>query len=194
MKTFVTTGKPAKGQHDTHQNKNLFNMLVNQVALSRIVKMLDISWEVLYHRIDFIHRQCLAFAANRERRLKTLPIERLYMAVDRQDYLVNWTERKDKRNVSLMGIAVSDNKTGYVFANALNFDDSIDRNAVEEHSTEIIDTALPAPFRKYARVWTKLDYLETRLRKIPKSKRTAIPGALIDDIDETYKHRHRTRM
>lgn len=186
MKTFVTTGKPAKGQHETHLNKSIFNMLVNQVALSRIVKMLDISWEVLYHRIDFIHRQCMAFVANRERRLKTLPIERLYLAVDRQDYLVNWTERKDKRNVNLMGIAVSDNKTGYVFANALNFDDSIDRNAVEEHSNEIMDTALPSPFRKYARVWTKADYLETRQRKIPKAKRTPIPGALISDIAETY--------
>lgn len=187
MKTFVTTGKPAKGQHETHLNKSIFNMLVNQVALSRIVKMLDISWEVLYHRIDFIHRQCLAFVANRERRLKTLPIERLYMAVDRQDYLVNWTERKDKRNVNLMGIAVSDNKTGYVFANALNFDDSTNRIDVEEHSNQIMDTSLPAPFRKYARVWTKQDYIETRQRKIPKSKTTPIPGALVYDIDEAYK-------
>jgi transposase-like protein len=181
-KTFVTTGKPTKGQHDTHLNKTIFKMLVNQVALNRIVKMLEISWEVLYNRISFIHRQCLLFVANRERRFKTLPIERLYMAIDRQDYLVNWTERKDKRNVVLMGIAASDNKTGYVFANVLNFDDAVDRNAVETHSKEIGDTALPPPFRKYARVWTELDYIETRQRKLPKSERTVEIGKLINDI------------
>lgn len=185
-KTFVTTGKPAKGQHETHLNKTIFNMLVNQVALSRIVKMLEISWEVLYHRIDFIHRQCMLFAANRERRLKTLSIERLYMAVDRQDYLVNWTERKDKRNVVLMGLAASDNKTGYVFCNALNFDEEADRNAVEEDSAKSSDTSLPAPFRKYARVWTERDYIETRQRKIPKSKQTVMPGQLMADINQSY--------
>ena len=60
-------------------------MLVNKVALARIINMLEISWEVLYHRMDFIHRQCLAFAASREKNLKHLPIERLHLAVDRQE-------------------------------------------------------------------------------------------------------------
>lgn len=46
-KTFIASGKPAKGQHDSHLNREIFNMLVNKVALSRIVKMLDVSWAVL---------------------------------------------------------------------------------------------------------------------------------------------------
>src|SRR3989304_1612219 len=93
--------------------------------------MLGISWKVLYHRIDFIHQQCLAFAADRERKLATLSIRRLYLAVDKQDHLVNWTERKDKRNVVLSAIASADNATGYVFGIHPNFDSSIDRDAVE---------------------------------------------------------------
>lgn len=181
-KTFVTTGKPTKGQYDTHLNKTIFKMLVNQVALSRIIKMLGISWEVLYNRIDYIHRQCLNFVANRERKLKNMPISRLYIAVDRQDYLVNWTQRKDKRNVVLMGIAASDNKTGYVFINALNFDDSLDRLLIETDSKTILDTAQPAPFRKYARVWTTEDYIQARNRKLVKPQPTIARGKLIEDI------------
>jgi transposase InsO family protein len=68
----------------------------SQFPLNRIVAMLVISWDMLYNRIDFIHRQCLDFAADRERKLKDLPLKRLYLSLDRQDHLVNWTERKDK--------------------------------------------------------------------------------------------------
>lgn len=62
--------------------------------------MLGISWHTLYARIDLIHRQCMRFAVHREKRLIDKEIDRLYLAIDAQDYLVNWTERKDKRNVA----------------------------------------------------------------------------------------------
>lgn len=83
----------------------IFELLTNKMPLSRIVDTLEISWEVLYNRIDFIHKQCLDFAGDcdcdcdcdRERKLKNLPIERLYLSIDRQSYSINWTERKDKR-------------------------------------------------------------------------------------------------
>jgi transposase-like protein len=97
-KKTLTISKSTKGQHNTTQNIDIFKYLVNKVPLSRIVSLLDISWEVLYNRIDFIHQQCLRFVANREQKLKTMPIDRLYLAVDRQYYEVNWTQRKDKRN------------------------------------------------------------------------------------------------
>ena len=102
-RTFAVGGKADNRQRETHRNREIFAMLVNKVPFSRIVKMLGISWETLYHRIGFIHAQCMAFAARRESRLKTLPIERLYLAIDAQDYIVNWTGRKDKRNVVLKG-------------------------------------------------------------------------------------------
>jgi transposase-like protein len=98
-KTFITETKATKGQHDTHKNIELFKLLMNKMPLSRIVNVLDISWHALYNKIDFIHRQCVAFASNREKQLKDMPIRRLYLALDRQEYSVNWTERKDKRNV-----------------------------------------------------------------------------------------------
>jgi transposase-like protein len=112
-KTFTTEGKPTRRQRETHHNREIFSALVNKVALSRIVKMRGISWETLYHRIDFIHERCMAFVAHRERKLQSLPVKRLYLSIDAQDYIVNWTERKDKRNVVLKALTASDNETGY---------------------------------------------------------------------------------
>lgn len=184
-KVFLIGGKPAKGQHETHNNREIFNSLVNKVALSRIVKMHDVSWAVLYNRIDFIYEQCKAFVARRERKLKTLPIERLYVAIDSQDYLVNWTERSDKRNVVLKGLTAVDNKTGYVFCNALNFDETADREAIEADAEAINDAALPAPHRKYARVWTAGDY-EVSVKASAAKPKLPPAGSLLSDISNGY--------
>jgi hypothetical protein len=117
-------------------------MLVNKVPFARIVSMLGISWEVFYHRLDFVHRQCLAFAANRERNLNDLPIRRLYLATDRQEYIVNWTERKDKRNIVLSAVASADNSSGYVFGIHTNFDPSSNRDVVEADARKVGDCLL----------------------------------------------------
>ena len=181
-KTF-SIPKPTQRQRDTHYNKTIFKMLTNRVPLSRIVSMLGISWKVLYHRIDFIHQQCLAFAADRERKLATLSIRRLYLAVDKQDHLVNWTERKDKRNVVLSAIASADNATGYVFGIHPNFDSSIDRDAVESDARACGDAQLPPPHRKYARLWLEADYIASA-QKI--NKRISAGWGLEDQIAATY--------
>lgn len=157
-KVFVVASKPDKGQHETHHNRDIFNMLVNKVPLSRIVKMLDLSWDVLYHRIGFIHSQCTSFAAHRERRLKTLPIRRIYLSIDAQDYHVNWTGRLDKRNVVLKALTAVDNKTGYVLCNALNFDETADRVAIEADAAACGDNLLAPPRRRHARHWLAADY------------------------------------
>ena len=108
MKT-VSRPKPSSGQRETYHNLDIFKMLVNKVPLSRIVEMLGISWTLLYHRIDYIHAQCMRFAGQRERKLAQMPLERLNVAIDRQDHVINWTERKDKRNVVLSAITSVDN-------------------------------------------------------------------------------------
>ena len=166
FKTF-SIPLPTQYQHDTHQNKMIFKMLVNKVALARIVNMLEISWEVLYHRMDFIHKQCLAFAASRERNLKYLPIERLHLAVDRQDYVVNWTERKDKRNVILSSVASADNKTGYIFGIHPNFDATVNREEIEADAKLCGDHKFPPPHRVYPQYWLEADYRESLKKNCP---------------------------
>lgn len=180
-KTF-SIAKPTKGQHETHHNIEIFKMLVNKVPLSRIINMLDISWEVLYNRIDFIHRQCLAFASDRENQLKDLPIERLYLSIDKQDYEVNWTERKDKRNIVLSAMASADNATGYVFGVHPNFDHTLDKDAIEQDAALINDSANTDPFKKYARLWLESDYQRAHQNIKPKK----LSSSLTDKIVETY--------
>jgi len=182
--------KPTQRQRKTHYNIDIFKLLVNKVPLSRIVNILGISWEVLYNRIDFIHSQCIAFSANRENKLRDMPIERLYLSIDRQEYEVNWTERKDKRNIVLTAMASADNTTGYVFGIHPNFDHSLDKEKIEKDASKISDDSQPKPFRKYARLWLESDYVLARAKaKAKKAKAKAkllTSSTLVEDIADVY--------
>lgn len=117
-------------------------MLVNKVPLSRIVDMLGISWSLLYHRIDYIHAQCMQFAGNQESKLSTMDIERLNISIDRQDHVINWSERKDKRNVVLSAITSVDNTTHYVFGVHPNFDGNADKTTLKCNTPSIEGVAI----------------------------------------------------
>lgn len=185
-KTF-TISKATAGQHETHHNIEIFKLLMNKVPLSRIINILDIHWNVLYHRIDFIHKQCMDFVKDREKQLKKMPIDRLYLSLDRQEYSINWNERKDKRNVILTAITSADNKTGYVFGINPNFDGSLDKEAIEKNALEIGDKTKTSPFRKYARLWLEQDYYESSQKKTyRKSKK--LSSNLTQDIANTYDY------
>lgn len=47
-RTFVTDTKPTKGQHDTHDNRNIFSMLVNKVPIACIVRITEVPFDRLY--------------------------------------------------------------------------------------------------------------------------------------------------
>ena len=87
-KTFSRNTKATARQRDHHKNKTIFKLLVNKMPVRRILEVTDIAPSTFYHRLSFFHRQCQAFAAHRERALANLAIRRLYLGVDRQDYLV----------------------------------------------------------------------------------------------------------
>lgn len=184
-KTFVVESRPDKGQHDTHSNREVFSLLMNKMPLSRIVKHLGISWETLYNRIDFIHSQSMAFASHRERRLKTMPIRRLYLSVDAQDYHVNWTRRDDKRNVVLKALTVADGATGYVFCNALNFDEKADRAQIEAEAGANGDNMLAPAKRRHARYWLARDYMES-VEETARRGKAAVPDTLLGKVSKAY--------
>ena len=64
-KTF-SVGKPTRQQRLSHKNKDIFMMLMNKVPFRRICEMTGVNISTLYDKIDFIHKQCMAFAAARE--------------------------------------------------------------------------------------------------------------------------------
>ncbi len=157
-RTF-TVRKATAGQRTPHKNKIVFSLLMNKAPFRRIGEVADINPKTPYDEIDFLHRQSLAFAAHRERRLQEgLSIPRLYIGVDRQDYAVNWTRREDKRNVQLTAVGSADNATGYVFGMHLNFDPSLAASQIETESQACGDLELPHPFRRHARLWLEADY------------------------------------
>lgn len=182
-KIFAFGGPATKGQHSTHRNRDIFQHLMNAMPLRRIVKVLDISFTVLYDRIDFLYEQCQLFAGERERTLLDRDLGKLYLSVDRQKLLVNWTTKASRKNTQLLSIATADQATGYVFAANINFDGALDSEAVQQDGLLYGDDRLPKAFRRHARVWLATDWEEAtaayalqvlrskNAAKAPKSKR-----------------------
>jgi hypothetical protein len=53
-----------------------------KMPFRRISKVEGITMSTLYRKIDFIHRQCIGFAAESERNLPSMLFARLYIGVD----------------------------------------------------------------------------------------------------------------
>ena len=156
-KVMAVGGRAIKRQRLSHLNKTILLELTNKMAIRRICKVNGISPSTLYGKIAFFERQCLAFSGARERALRDLPIRRLHLSVDRADYMVNWAHARDARNIFIRAMASADNATGYVFGMHLAFDSRLNRPDVEADATKLHDSALPAPFRRYARLWLAAD-------------------------------------
>jgi len=183
LTTFAVAREATFRQKRAEVNALVFTLLMNKMPLKRICETAGISMDTLYRKIDFIHARCLAFAAEHERRLRELPIFRLYLSVDRQDYVINWHQAEDKRNIQLTAIGSADNKTSYVFGIHVNHDAAADAREVEADADKAGDNNQLPPFRRYARLWLAQDYraaLEGRTSKRPRRRR------LQDDIETGY--------
>lgn len=184
-KKTLSVGKSTTGQKQPHKNRLIFSLLMNKSPMRRICEVADIGPEGLYGKIDFLYRQCLAFAAAREQRLLAgMAIPRLYLGVDRQDYIVNWTRHEDRRNVRLHAVGSADNGTGYVFGMHLNYDAALDASAVEQDAINAGDYEAKPPFRRYARCWLKEDYAVAVRSMSARKKR--VSSGLRDEIESAY--------
>ena len=179
-KTF-TPKKRNRSHRRPETNKQFFKLLVNRVPLRRIAEILSIHPKTLYGKIDFLHRQCLDFASRREIELKKMDRSRLYLATDRQVQISNWTQRKDKRNCEVYGIATACLRTGYVFAFNFNFDASVDQDQIEKHAIEIGDYDRPKYHRNYARVWLKQEFADATKRSSRRTEQLAA-GSLAEEV------------
>lgn len=183
-KTF-SVGKSTTGHKQPHKNRLIFSLLMNKSPMRRICEVADIGPESVYGKIDFIQRQCLAFAAEREKRLLNgMAIPRLYIGVDRQDYMVNWSMNADRRNVMLHAVGSADNVSRYVFGMHLNYDPTLNSEAVEQNALAVGDYQSKAPFRRYARCWLKEDYVAAV--KYNQSMRKQSSSNLQESINATY--------
>ena len=179
-RTFITTSSPTSRHRKPYKNAAIFRLLVNKVPFRRICEVEGITMSTLYRKIDFIHRQCISFAADRERILPTMPFPRLYIGVDRQDYMINWSDAKDRRNIIFHAVGSAENTSGYVFGLHLNFDPSLDSDDIERKAIASGDYEVKPAYRQYARLWLRGDYIEAI-----KKSRTQRLGKRVESLKET---------
>lgn len=60
-----TPVRRGRSQLKPHENKTVFKALVSKAPIRSIAYQADLHAQAVYAKIDFIHRQCLAFAAAR---------------------------------------------------------------------------------------------------------------------------------
>lgn len=187
-KTFTVSSVSTLRQRQSEKNQIIFSLLINKSPMRRICEVAEINPKTLYQRIDFLHEQCKAFAAAYERPLlEGMTIPRLYIAVDRQDYTVNWSNQHDKRNVILHAVGSSDHVSGYVFGMHLDFDPSLDSALIEADATARNDNSISYPFRRYARLWLKSDYTDyTRQCRRIRKRKGRMSKDVTTDVTDTY--------
>jgi len=184
-KTFSGPSYPAGRHRQPDKNKDVFEHLVNKSVLRRICKITKITPPVLYDKIDFIHERCLAFAAAYEAKLPSMDLHRLYLASDRQGYILNWPVAEDRRNVGLWSMGTADLRSGYVFALHVNYDPSLDPQEVERDAIAAGDYGLQPAFRKYSRLWLQRDYAGAL--KLARTVRVARRANVEKKIEASYK-------
>lgn len=183
-------------QRQEEKNHLIFALLMNKSPMRRLCEVADIKPETLYQRIGFFHEQCRLFGAQHESRLLAgFQTDRMYIAVDRQDYVVNWSSQSDRRNVTLHAVGSADQRSGYVFGMHLDFDRNADAGAIEADHDASPELHIAWAFRRYARLWLKADYHDAlrtsrRMRKVRERARMISlrdgPG-VIADIDMNYQ-------
>ena len=146
----------------------MFRHLVNKSPLNRIVELCKVSFPTLYDKIRFIHRQCSLFAASREACLPDMDLGSRYLCTDRQDYVVNWGSRTNRKTIQLTAVATADRASGYLFGFTPNFDASLDQDAAEAAWLTAGDADKPPQMRDTARFWTKADYAQSLARAADK--------------------------
>lgn len=161
----VTLKKVGRTERLTHENLNIFRLLVLKNPIRSIIKFTQLNPKVIYDKIDIIHRQCVAFAADRERQLPEKEFPSLFISCDRQDYMVNWSNSEDKRLTQLTAIASADNISGYIFGHHVNFDPDHEQVDVRQAARECGDFRIVEPaFRRFARLWLEEEMEQAALR------------------------------
>lgn len=186
-KSFSLAQKSTHRQRLTHKNRDIFHLLVNKSSLAAIVDFTNISYDTLYRKLNFIQKQCLTLSTVRELKLlQGLEAKRVYLSCDRQTYIVNWSGRKDKRNVQLQAIGTADAISGYVFGMTLDFDAALDSKEIEAQAVDAGDYLAPFAMRRFARLWLDGDYaLAVAESKKTRGKRSSSYG-LDGQVDTVY--------
>ena len=144
-------------------NKQFFKQLVSKTPFKRIVEIYDLTMPALYRRIDYIHRQCMRFVAERERRMSEKIYDRMYLCTDSQVQISNWTDRKVKKNAEFYRIGTADLRSGYILAFNINYDGDVDPNDIEQQAFFLGDSRKKRHERYFARLWLQHEFEQNKI-------------------------------
>lgn len=164
-RTTFTQGSLKRRSHPSAKNYNnvwLFMEIVNDTGINRAMEVTKFSAQSIYRKIDMFYERCIAFQQQREARLKTMDLPFMRLCTDRQEYQVNWSQRRDKRFVVVSAIGSADKASRYVFGMDVNFDASLDLNELADSGVIQADENLKDFNRQYARIWTHSDYARAK--------------------------------
>lgn len=152
--TFSTPKSVTHRLHQPDKTLPVFKALINKVPMRRLCDLMDVSPQLLYQRIGWIYERCRAFTAQYEAPLwaGTVERERMHIAVDRQEHMLNSGSAIDRRPVVMQAMASAEAYTGYILLQNLNFDPDADPFEIELAARECGDPDAPRPFRRYARL------------------------------------------
>lgn len=185
-KTF-SIGKSTRKHRAPHKNIEVFKLFINKMPINRIAEVTGLTYPSVYGKIDFIHKQCLAFIANRERKIVGEHFaDRLYLSTDRQMYYLNWTRRKDKRTINFEAVGTADNNSSYVFGMHLNFDPNLNAEKIEGWAERCNDYSRPIAMRRHAHLWLINDYLKSAINNSGVTHPKDPPKQPVDPISLQY--------
>lgn len=189
-------------ENKSHLNTTLFRLIVNDMSINRMMEITELSAPTIYRKIDMFYERCISFSKAREAQLKLMPLGFMRLSTDRQEYRVNWTDRKDKKNVVINAIGTADKFSRYVFGMDVNYDPSIELDKVLADEQYEIDQNLKDYNRYYARLWLPYEQaLGKQLSKEVEEKRkeliryySSVPlpiseislGYFIEELAENY--------
>ena len=183
-KTF-SDGNKRRKQRRPEINKRFYSLLMNTIALNRVLEHLDMAPETYYRKLDWLYEQACGFIREREHRLlESYEASRLYLSTDRQTHISNWRTREDKRNTELSAITTACNRTSYIFGWHFNYDPSVKSEVIENHAREIGDLEAAYPRRRYARFWLQQDFIEATNASFKRSEQGL---GLVNDIASQYE-------
>ena len=189
FKTFTVPVRSSLRQRLPGKTPLIYRLLINKSPMRRICEVADVSAPILYHRIKFIHEQCLRVGAAHDAGLQSLQRRRLGIAVDRQEHVLNWSSQFDRRVTRIGAVASADTSSGYVLGLHLDYDPRYDAHDLEMAAQACGDPSKKPPFRQYARVFLPFETASIEAEDpLPGETRLPSRGVRIHSPYTIYAH------
>ncbi len=144
-----------------HLASDLFSRVVNKSPVRGTVRGMSIKSPDSYYAIlDFVSRCCDRLSGTFDRRMIEgqikLPSE-MQVSVDVQEYLLNWSDKKDRRNTKFSTLCSVDQSTRFILGICANYDKDADSFDINREAALNGDILRPEAFRQKAQYWLTCD-------------------------------------